>query len=525
MQVFVGQHQARAVPIADTDAETQNIGDTASFVPGTFQLLAQAPGYGAQRFTLTTAADQDRAVELPLRPYAASGANGAEASGDGVNFDRLIDDNEETNWASLTQAGTASAGKGEGAQVEGRKVTVDLAGDEPVNVAEVQVSAVLNGGCTTDPLIGTCPEEEEDTGGQSRFTALRAFDILTCNAQSADCSTDEGYTQVFTSADDAFPSRRPRPKVSDLNLRPFNVTDSMATHVRMVVRDNQCTGGPDFQGETNPDNDPNFNPDCDTTAASPDRAVFRTLAAVTQSVRAAELQVFSSPVGTPREVGGSQLQPKPRDIRDACPEGKVPPNSRQDDNGNTHEFPIDCVVWYEIAKGESETEYDPIRPVDRAAMATFIVNLIEKSGGELDEGDDAFKDDDGNIHEDNINKLAEAGIVGGKAEGVYDPFVTVTRGQMATFLVNAYHYRNAPEGHPSGEAPPGLLAGSGDYFEDDNGTTHEININRSAEGGFTAGAPGGGYQEGADVRRDSMASFLARVLDLLVEEGTAEAKQ
>jgi hypothetical protein len=83
MQVFVGQHEARAVPVADTIEESQNIGDTASFVPGTFELLAQAPGYGAHRFTLTTAANQDRAVELPAAPQRRVGGQRGKASGDG----------------------------------------------------------------------------------------------------------------------------------------------------------------------------------------------------------------------------------------------------------------------------------------------------------------------------------------------------------------------------------------------------------------------------------------------------------
>jgi hypothetical protein len=190
----------------------------------------------------------------------------------------------------------------------------------------------------------------------------------------------------------------------------------------------------------------------------------------------------------------------------------VPPNSRQDIKGNTHERSIDCAVFYEIAKGTSDTAYEPTKPVERGAMATFIVNLIEKSGGELPEGDDAFTDDDDSVHEDNINKLAEAGIVGGKGGGKFTPLGTVTRAQMATFLTNGYQFR-------SGE----LLPGSADYFGDDSGSVHEDNINRVAQAGFTAGR-NGSYEPRAEVKRDAMASFLTRVLDLLVEEGTAEAK-
>ena len=516
LEVYVGQHEARGVPVADTIAETENLSDTASFVPGTYELTANAPGHGSHRFTLTTRPGEKRAVELPLRRNLASAINGGRIAGDGVNLQLLIDDTEETNWASRESEGTASEGKGEGAQVEGRQVTVDLAGDQPVSVREIQVSAVLNGGCPTDTITGECPAEEEETpsedpGSQNRFSALRSFDIFTCNAAAGvNCGQGQGFTQVFASPDDAFPARRPRPKVSDLTLRPFQVTESMATHVRMVVRDNQCTGAPDFQTESNPENDPAFNPDCDTEAESPDRAA---LDPPKQIVRAAELQVFSASVTAPREVGGSTLEAVAREIFDACPEGDVPRNSRDDIKGNTHEFAIDCMIWYEIAKGTSATAYEPRLPVSRGQMASFIARLIEVSGGELEDGDDAFGDDNGTTHEDNINKLAAAGIVDGTSDGVYAPFAAVSRGQMAKFLVGAYHFRSE-----------NLLAGSGDYFEDDNGSTHEADINRSAQAGITNGRAGGGYDPGADVLRDQMASFLARTLDLLVEEGTATAK-
>jgi hypothetical protein len=50
-------------------------------------------------------------------------------------------------------------------------------------------------------------------------------------------------------------------------------------------------------------------------------------------------------------------------------------------------------------------------------------------------------------------------------------------------------------------------------------------INASAAAGFTNGADTGGFDPGGDVRRDQMASFLTRDLDLLVEEGTTRPKQ
>ena len=302
MQVFVGRYEARATPAADTDGATATPASL-TMVPGTYEFVARADGFGLQRFEVTVTARERRTVAVPMRRNLASLASGAKATGDGVNLDKLIDDTEATNWASLTSEGTASAGKGEGRQVEGRQVTIDLAGTAPVRVAEVQVSAALRG-----PIVAEEDEElpsDPDPNTQSRFSALRSFDVLACNsATGADCSKDASYKKIFASKDDAFPSRRPRPKVPDLIIRPFAVTPTDATHLRLVVRDSQCTGGPDFQGETNEDNDPAFNPDCDTEAPSPDRAALRP---PVQLVRAAEFQAFSAPASAP--AGGSTTKP------------------------------------------------------------------------------------------------------------------------------------------------------------------------------------------------------------------------
>jgi hypothetical protein len=200
-------------------------------------------------------------------------------------------------------------------------------------------------------------------------------------------------------------------------------------------------------------------------------------------------------------------------IDDACPPDRVPPDSRQDDDGNTHEFAIDCMVWWEIGQGTSTTDWDPEVPVARGRMATFIVALIERSGREMPAGADAFVDDNGDFHEASINKLAAAGIVTGDGNGRYNAGSTVTRGQMAKFLVLAYEYRSNR-----------TLAASADYFQDDNGTTFEESINKAAGAGLTGGRPDGRYVPDGLVQRDAMASFLARVLDLLVEEGTTASR-
>jgi uncharacterized repeat protein (TIGR01451 family) len=118
--------------------------------------------------------------------------------------------------------------------------------------------------------------------GQNRFTALRAFEIWTCNATSgADCSSNAGYTLALTSAPDAFPGAKPRPVSPNLIARSFAIPKTKATHVRLVVLTNQCTGIPGIQNDS--DNDPLNDSGCVTGSAQDD------------NVRAAELEVFTQP--------------------------------------------------------------------------------------------------------------------------------------------------------------------------------------------------------------------------------------
>lgn len=256
-KLFVGDYQARAVAVADTDPAT-TLPDTVNLVPGSYTFIAQAPGHGHARVKPTSFKPGKTAkltVKLPRN--VASGTSGATATGDGVNLARLIDDDEATNWASL---GSTVAGKG---------VTVDLAGDRQ-KVRRVQVSALLRPAVTGDV----------DAGTQNRYTALRQFKVLACTASATvTCSAPADFRTVYTSRPDAFPSRQPRPRAPELLVKSFDIPDTSATHLRIETVTNQCTGGPDFAGEL--DRDPRANTDC--TTASPQAL----------NVRIAEFQAFT----------------------------------------------------------------------------------------------------------------------------------------------------------------------------------------------------------------------------------------
>lgn len=181
---------------------------------------------------------------------------------------------------------------------------------------------------------------------------------------------------------------------------------------------------------------------------------------------------------------------------------------------NAHERAVNCIVYWQVTTGVRSGVYNPSGGVTRGQMASFLARLVERSGGTLPPSPpDAFPDDDSTTHEVNIDKLAAVGIAGGRTDGTFAPNVPVVRSQMATFLVRALEYRLAG---PVNDGAP-----VSDYFTDDDGDTHEPNINKAAAIGVTGGTGGTNYGPQQRVRRDQMASFLARALAELVDAGTA----
>ena len=159
------------------------------------------------------------------------------------------------------------------------------------------------------------------------------------------------------------------------------------------------------------------------------------------------------------------------------------------------------IVWMQesrITFGCGNDAYCASDLVTRAQMASFLVRALELAP----DATDYFSDDNGNIHEANINALRGAGVTFGCNPPTNDRFCpsdTVTRAQMASFLVRAL-------GYPiSGE----------DYFTDDNGNIHEHNINTLRANNVTLGCnppTNDRFCPNDSVRRDHMAAFIHRAL-------------
>ena len=134
-------------------------------------------------------------------------------------------------------------------------------------------------------------------------------------------------------------------------------------------------------------------------------------------------------------------------------------------------------------------------PLALAAVTVlcFVLGAPLAAAQDLEFPGGSFSDDNGSVHEANIEAIAAAGITTGCREGAdhFCPTDPVSREQMASFLVRAL----------------GLAPAQEDYFVDDGGI-HEANINALRLAGITTGC-----REGADhfcptdpVSREQMAS-------------------
>jgi hypothetical protein len=155
-----------------------------------------------------------------------------------------------------------------------------------------------------------------------------------------------------------------------------------------------------------------------------------------------------------------------------------------------------------ITKGCNPPTNDMFCPnasVTRGQMAAFLVRALGLTAGL----DDPFTDDDDSIFETDIERLAAAGITKGCNPPENDQFcpdAKVSREQMAAFLVRALNYTDN---------------GGGDLFVDDDDSIFEADIDRLATAGVTKGCnppTNDRYCPTNNVTRGQMAAFLHRAL-------------
>ncbi|MGD2102721.1 MAG: S8 family serine peptidase [Acidimicrobiia bacterium] len=171
--------------------------------------------------------------------------------------------------------------------------------------------------------------------------------------------------------------------------------------------------------------------------------------------------------------------------------------------GNQFEADIEWLADEGITTGCNppvNTEFCPHDDVSRGVMAAFLVRALSLPAATTD----YFTDDDGSTFEDDINKLAEAGVTKGcnpPANTLFCPDGIVNRGQMAAFLVRALGLSDD---------------GGGDLFVDDDESIFEEDIDKLGTAGITKGCNPPANDEFCpdnDVSRGAMAAFLHRSLD------------
>lgn len=185
-----------------------------------------------------------------------------------------------------------------------------------------------------------------------------------------------------------------------------------------------------------------------------------------------------------------------------APPAPLAPGEFHDVTGGAHAAAIKAIALQDITKGCTAELYCPNREITRAQMAALLSrarNLPATSRS-------YFTDVAGSPHAAAINALAAAGITGGCASDRFCPSAPVSRGQMATFLQRAWSLPDPRSG---------LFSRPSDAFTDIATSQHRTAINAIAEADITRGCGNDRYCPNDGVTRAEMASFLARIMNLV----------
>lgn len=185
---------------------------------------------------------------------------------------------------------------------------------------------------------------------------------------------------------------------------------------------------------------------------------------------------------------------------------QLPPGgSFTDDDGSVHESDIEAIAAADITRGCNPPWNDQFCPTRSVTRGEMAAFLTRAF--QLPPGPDRFIDDALSVFQADINALAESGITRGCNPPDNDRFCPgrpVTRGEMAAFLTRAYGY----------------VATQTDRFTDDDDSVFEREIDALAEAGVTVGCnppANDRFCPHQSVTRQQMASFLTRAENLPTE--------
>jgi hypothetical protein len=136
----------------------------------------------------------------------------------------------------------------------------------------------------------------------------------------------------------------------------------------------------------------------------------------------------------------------PRDpTRFACPAES--PNPFTDITGSVHEASIRCEAAYGFIVGTTSTTFSPSSAVTRGQVASFLARGAAFAGVPLDTSDQGFTDISDSVHKDAINALTALGVLNGTSATTFSPNLPVTRAQGASMVARLLEL-GAPQPDP-----------------------------------------------------------------------------
>jgi hypothetical protein len=172
-----------------------------------------------------------------------------------------------------------------------------------------------------------------------------------------------------------------------------------------------------------------------------------------------------------------------------------------DDEGSVHEANIDIMYNEGITRGCNPPDNDKFCPT-REVTRGEMAAFLRRLLELPDVGTDYYGDDSESIFEGDINALSEEGIGFGCSATDYCPDAPLRREEMAELLVRTFGYDN-PEGT--------------DFFSDDGSSPFQVSINKLAANDITKGCnppENTNFCPDRTLDRAEMATFIARALEL-----------
>ncbi|WP_456273117.1 S-layer homology domain-containing protein [Bacillus sp. AK031] len=158
---------------------------------------------------------------------------------------------------------------------------------------------------------------------------------------------------------------------------------------------------------------------------------------------------------------------------------------------------IEFLTSLQVIKGYDDWTFKPAQPIKRIQAVQMILrDLGEEPGGSPNPGFTDMKP--GSYGYEEVAKAVELGIISGKNDGRFDPWGTLTRGQMAKILTNAY----------------GLYGIYPYEFTDVQiGSWAYEYVSPLAANNITTGYDDGTFRPDIPLSRAHFAVFLARIID------------